>query len=711
MLSLLYAERARLPLWLPVGLAAGVLLFFQLRSEPPLWPAATAACAGLALLCAGWRYITGRIAGCALMMIGVGFSAAWLQIHRMPPLPELPREAVIMTARIQAVDSLPDRDGAAGSRRITVSESVFDTPLSEGMPPLRRTLRIRLQDTDRTPLAPGNGITLRALLQPPPFPAWPGARDEQLVAWVRGEGGTGRALDPVTPEQNNPQGASFIEALRETVASRIAARLPRTDGAITATLLAGVSSAIPAADRMAFAASGLAHLLAVAGLHLGIVMGLVMSASRLLLALWERSALTWPCREIAAFTALAAGAGYVVLTGMHLPAVRSLAMAALVVLALMTGRRAASMRGLAVAAVILLLSGPASLLDVSFQMSFAAVMALIAGYEVLRGPLMRLAGEGQWYRRFLVHVAGLALTSFLAGMATLPVSVAHFGEIQPFFIVANLLAVPLTALWVLPAGLLSLILMPFHLEGPMLSVTGAGVHVIVGMAREVASWPAARIAAPAMPGTGLALFLFGLCWLCLWSRRWRLAGLLPMLAGAVSPWFVSLPDIMIASDGGVIGIRGDNAVLIAGKSRDGWRAQRDWSQALALPSELLEAEESRPADGLVCGQEGPAGYCMVSRGLQSVLLRVSDRTDGLKPVPDGMCDGVSLFISVSPARRGCPGVRTLDRFTAWREGAQSVWLRGSDVQVRSDRGLTGARLWEMRPGAHGVPVLPQAQEE
>ncbi|MBB3884082.1 ComEC/Rec2 family competence protein [Acetobacter oeni] len=733
---LLLSEHHRLPLWLPVGLASGVLLWFQPRYEPSPW----FALAGLVLSCpvliAGWWRLSARLAGCALLCVSLGFLAAWSEGHRAAPMPELPRHAVILTGRVLSVDQLPSRvEGEPGSRRVTLAGVRFETWLDAGMAPLRRSLRVRLRTDDSLIFGPGDRLQVRALLSAPAFPVMPGARDMQREAWFGGLAGTGRALGPAVfaaadgggPVTAEPDGAgdeaaarpgrsaphrTSLEWLRERIAARIMAVLPGTDGAIGATLLVGQSSAIPASDRDAFAASGLSHLLAVAGLHLGIVVGLVVAATRYGLVSVEWVALRWPCKEIAALAGLLGGTVYVVMTGLHLPALRSLAMAALVVLALVTGRRAASMRGLAVAAALLLLTGPSVLLDVPFQMSFAAVMALIAGYEVLRRPLMRLHGDGGLARRFMVHVATLALTSLLAGLATLPVSMAHFGEIQPFFVVANLVAVPLTALWVMPAGLAGVMLIPFHLDMLAFVPMGWGIHAIVWSAREVASWPAARIAVPMTPGVGLATFLLGLCWLCLWSRRWRLLGIVPMLAGFISPFVVSLPDLVVAPDGGVVAIRDGAALLVAGRSRDAWFEREGLAQAFARPVSDLPVAGGETADGdLSCGEDGTAGVCVLARAGRSVLVRAEDRSDGEDLLPEKLCLGMDLFVTVSPARRSCTGVRTVDRFTVWREGAQAVWLKAGGIRVVSDRAWSGERLWVMRPGGHGVPNLPMAEAE
>ena len=139
-------------------------------------------------------------------------------------------------------------------------------------------------------------------------------------------------------------------------------------------------------------------------------------------------------------------------------------MACLYTFAVLAGRRAISLRGLALAAMVLMLLEPEEVPGVSFQMSFSAVLALIAGYEALRPALRTLRGNGSWQRRFASHLVALALTSALAGTASAPFGAYHFGRVQVYFVVANMIAVPLAALWVMPAGLVALLLLPFGLD-------------------------------------------------------------------------------------------------------------------------------------------------------------------------------------------------------------------------------------------------------
>lgn len=710
----LLIERDRLALWLPVCVGAGDATYFAWRTEPARWPAIGLVLTALAVLGIARRSEGWRVAAAAVLAAAIGFLAAGMATDRAPLMPDLPRVASIVSGRIGAVESFAD-----GTRRVT-----FEGPSIDGDPPMFRHLRVRLRADDVQAVAVGGVITLRAMLRAPAPPALPGGRDLQREAFFGGLAGSGYALGiahpgvAVLPAAGGAGLASRWQGLREAIAARIVATLPGARGAIAATLLTGISSAIPAADRAAFAVSGLAHLLAVAGLHLGIVMGLTMGAVRMLLALWEYAALRLPTRQVAAVAALGAGAFYMALTGTHLPTVRSLAMATLGVLALLLGRRALSMRGLGVAALVVLLWAPESLLEVSFQMSFAAVLALIAGYEALRPTMTRMYGNGGWHRRIGLHVAALFLTSLLAGAASTPYAAYHFGHIQFYFVLANLLAVPITALWVMPEGLLSLALMPFGLERLALLPMGWGIAVILWLARHAAALPAASVAVRAMPLWVLAVLSLGLIWLCLRRGGARLLGLLPLAAALLVPWLCPPPDLLVSPDARLIAIRtgspgGSRLILEEGAGASPITLS-DWRQSLAIEMPLAYMPEM--------GQDGPvscdASMCrIVLRGQTVLLLREHGRGRGkagmtaAPAIAATECAGLALLLSPAPARGSCRGRPLIDRFTVWREGAQAVWIGSAGLRIRSDRGDRGLRPWIPIPGKRRVPALPMARTE
>ncbi|MCX7383805.1 MAG: ComEC/Rec2 family competence protein [Alphaproteobacteria bacterium] len=684
------AERGRFAVWLPVFMALGAALYFSLRSEIP--PASGAIAGGVALVVARfarapWLRVPAVLAVAAML----GMAAAQFATWRAAPLADLPRKASIVTGKVRAVEQLPN------GRRVTLERASLDGGAAQ-----ERLLRIRLRAGDETPLSTGDTIEVRAMLSRPAPPAFPGAWDFQRDAFFAGFGGYGFALRPVTLRTHGAaEGlAARIQALREAIIARAAAALPAERAAIAATLLTGGTSSIPEADRAAFRDSGLAHLLAIAGLHIGIVMAWVFGTTRLLLALSERAALSWPLKQLAALTALAAGLFYMVLTSAHVPIMRSFAMAALVTLGVIIGRRALSLRGLGFAMAVLVLVAPHEVMGVSFQMSFSAVLALIAGYEALRPLLHRLRGNGSLPRRLLGHVVALALTSALAGTASTPYGAYHFGHAQLYYVFANMIAVPLTALWVMPAGMLALLLMPLQAEGPAFWAMGWGIEAVLYVGRAVAAWPEAVVAVPHLAPWGLLLISLGLAWLGIWRTRIRLFGLTAILAGAVSPLFAPPPDIVVSADARLIGLRTTEGIyIIPGKGgskliRDSWR-QLWGTDAQALP--------------LPVGRS-PGGTMECARN-DCIALIDGRKIRVLRGQPT--CDAI-LVLSPEPLRFDCADPPPfIDRFSVWRHGAHAAWVTPSGANIRTDRDERGVRPWIPRMVSRSAvpPGMPPAARD
>jgi competence protein ComEC len=700
LLALVAAEWDRWPLWLPVAMGAGVLAYFGLLSEPgPAWLWLPWPLLALALLLARRNPLVAAplaLAGAAAL----GFAAAEWHAGAAPRAAELPRTATIVTGTVATVDLLPE------GRRITLAAP----RLGEGRP-LERLIRIRLRAGDPARPAPGDTVAVRALIRAPASPAYPGAFDFQRIAWFAGLAGSGFALNPATVTARGE--APLFASLRSRIEAQVNAALPGATGAVAAALLTGSQSAIPPEALAALRDSGLAHLLSVSGLHVAIVIGIGFVVLRALIAAIPWLALRLDSKGGAAVAGLVLGGGYTLLTGAGVPMVRSFAMAALATLAIVTGRRALSLRALALAAVLVLLANPVALLGPSFQMSFAAVLALVAAAEVMRAPSRALRGQGWWGRAALVVLA-MATTSLVAGAATTPFGLHHFGRLQLYGVVANAVAVPLTSFLVMPAGMLALFLMPFGLEGWALAAMGWGVDAILWTGRIVASWPGAALAAPPIPAWGLVLFTLGLCWLCLWRLRWRWLGVPLMVTGVLSGFVTTPPDLLVANDGRLIalatpqGVFSERASGASRLTRESWL--RSWGEDNASPL----PREGGAADGaILCTQLS----CLLRphpNGTVAILLRApppdAPRTRrGPAPRPpvraETGCGLAGVMISAEPIRGRCRETPAVDRFSVWRDGAHAIWLRHGGVTILSDRAARGDRPW-----VPPVPV-PRAQPQ
>jgi competence protein ComEC len=676
----LAAEARQAPLWLPVAFGAGIAAYFALLQEPDPWLGAALVLGALLLLAAGWRWGAARWPTLLLLAAAAGFACIQLRAGLAPPVAPLPTRAVVLEAQVTGTEALPQ------GTRLTLSGAVWEGQAE----PYPRTLRLRQRAGDPAAVRPGDRIRVRALLRPPSAPAEPGAYDFQRAAFFTGQGGAGFALGPVEVLARGAADEAgvwvWFARLRAEVVARTHASVPGPPGAIAAALLTGQQSGIAQAEQQAMRDSGLSHLLSPSGLHVGIVLGTLFFAVRFLLALWEWAALSLPIKQVALVVGLLGGGFYTGITGAEVPMLRTFLMAALVVVAVLLGRHALSLRGLALAALVVLALRPDALVSASFQMSFAAVAALIAGYAVLRRRMPAwLAGAG-WWRRTALLLGGLVASSLLASLATAPFALFHFQRASLYGVLANMVAVPITSGLIMPAGIVAMLLMPLDLEWLALAPMGWGCAVVLAIARAVAALPGAATSLPAMPGWGLLLCAAGLLALCLCATRLRLLGAPLLVAGMVSPAWHAPPDVLVSHDAGLVAVR-DGRVLKVFRAHGAQAfTQESWARRAG----------GAAAEPLSCAPP----FCAV--GPVAVVPQ--------GPAPPGVCGRFAVVVSPQPLRSRCRGSLAIDRFDAWRDGPHAVWFTAAGAMVVSDRAARGERPWvPPRPRPAGAEPLARSE--
>ncbi len=679
-------ERDRLALWLPVFLGSGVATYFALPVEPPLWLGLAVVAGLVGLGVAVRRRPALLMAVIALGVAGGGFTVAqWRTATVAAPMLSERLGPTRVSGRIVAVEVFPK-----GSR-ITLERLRIARLGPERTP---ETVRIRLRGK-QPELNPGDWVRLRAVISPPPAPAAPGAFDFQRQSYFRRLGGVGFAYGAATLVAESPQTGIDalwlgLERFRQDIAERVRAGLDGAPGAIAAALMTGKRKAIPPPLMDAVRNSGLAHLLAISGLHIGLVAGILFIGLRRVLALVPPLALRFAIKKWAAVAAIAGAFAYAMVAGATVPTQRAFLMVGLVLLAVLLDRRGLSMRLVAWAAAVVLLIQPESLLGASFQMSFAAVIALIAAYEVVRDR-RRYGGGGppSWLRRGLLYGGGVALTTLIAGSATAPFALYNFNQVAVYGLVANLVAVPVTAMWVMPWAVLAFALMPLGLETLALTPMGWGVEVVIRVAETVSAWPGAVNVVQAMPTWGLAAVVLGGLWLCLWRRRWRLWGIAGLAAGLATVVLIRPPDILIDGDGKLLAVRtadggmAMSSLRTARFSRDVW-LRRGGQEERAI---LWPAAGFSPDGRLSCDVLG----CIYRAGGHLVALV---RHPGALAED---CRIADVVVSTVPVRGRCPSAGTvIDRFDLWRWGGHALWLEADGVRVESVDQHRGNRPWVVR---------------
>ncbi|HEY0033388.1 MAG TPA: ComEC/Rec2 family competence protein, partial [Devosia sp.] len=358
-----------------------------------------------------------------------------------------------------------------------------------------------------------------------------------------------------------------IEHLRGAIGEPLDAVLTGPSAAIGRAMVMGDQSGIGDDTRELMAASGLAHIYSISGLHLSIVAGGMFWLVRLCLAAFPGATGRLPVKKIAACLGLVAAAGYMLLAGglANVPALRSAIMLALIFGAVLFGRRALTMRNVAIAALLIILIDPASVFRPSFQLSFAAVVALIGIYEMPRRPTLV---DRAWPMRIAVLVWTTGLTSFIAGTATLLFSAYHFQQTAPLGVVGNLLVLPVVSLIIMPFAVLSVLAMPLSLESPFVTVMGWGIDRMVDAATLVAGWSDGLTANPLLTETALVIGLLGLAWFAFLNSWWRLLGPAFALPLILLLGLDARPDLLVADTTQAIAMRLDDGGmgLITGKT-------------------------------------------------------------------------------------------------------------------------------------------------
>ncbi|MGH6976658.1 MAG: ComEC/Rec2 family competence protein [Stellaceae bacterium] len=677
----LVAERERWPLWLPAFMGAGIGIYFWLSFEPVAWlgPAALATATGV--LGFSWRYGGWRWPAAVVMALALGFAAAQFEAHSVAA-PVLNHRVIgVLAGRVLAVDPLPE-----GSR-LTIAPASLGDLAPAGLP---ARVRVRLRHGDGG-VTPGDGVRLRVSLEPPPAPAMPGAYDFQRRAWFERLGGVGFALSAPERVETPASGAiaEAIEAVRHGVTRRVRAALPSPEGAIAAALIAGETHAIPPDDAGAFRDAGLAHILVIAGLHMGMVAGICFFALRAIFALIPSIVLNHPTKKYAAELALLVTFLYMLLSGATVSSRRAFVMTALALVAILLDRLSLSARALALAAVAIMLMTPDSATGPSFQMSFAAVAALVAFYEAWRGRLAAWHRGAGALKRLGLYAVGIAFTTVVTTVATAPFTVYHFNRLPLYSVAANVVAVPITGFWVMPWAIVACLLMPLHLEGLALAPMSWGIDAITAIAKGVTSWPGAVLTLPSMPAWGIAVAATGGLWLAIWRRRWRWWGVLPLTVGLLSAGFARPPDILISGDAKLVAVHAADGRYLPSKAK-GERATSDsWTKRAATAMGPAWPDSGSSADGLLACDAGACRYS--AHGAVVTLLRDPDAFDRAQCRAD-------LVVAPVPAWKICPGSRIVDRIDAYRDGGYAVWLDAGLVRLESVRDYQGARLWSTHIG-------------
>jgi competence protein ComEC len=669
----------RLLPWLAVAYGFGIVLYFTAEREPAWWAASALAACGACCAVVLRRHHVAFIVALGLSGISAGFAVATLKTALIAhPILRYPASGVTITGFVEL------REESQHTDRMVVRVAHMDGSRIEGRPE-----RVRLSVRRGMAPAPGSFIEVKALLDPPLQPLAPRSYDFARDIYFQRIGASGfvrGAIKVVTPPAAAGvwyRSAAFIQGLRDDIDARIRAVVPGDPGAVASALIDGKRVAITANVYDAMFVSGIGHVLSISGYHMAVVAGVVFFIFRALFALIPGIGDRAPIKKWAAFAALAVTTFYLLLSGAEVATQRSYIMIAVVLLGVLVDRPTLTMRTLTIAVLLVLFFAPEAIVHPSFQMSFAATLALIATYA--RGlPGVRTKSDTSLHARAALwgvnEIVGLTVASLVAGLATTPYAAYHFHRIAPYGVLANLLAMPVVSAWVMPMGILGVVLIPFGFDAECWRQMGHGIEWMDAVALWVAHLPGAFGRVTTF-GTGpLLLATASLLVIGLLKTPLRWSGLVFAVLAIMWAARMPVPDVLVADDGRTFAVRGADGRLAFHHTGGDTFATREW---LAADADGRDVHDRSLGAGIACDPSGCIGK-LADGGLVAYTL-----------APDAFeedCRRAALIVTTRDPPPNCAAV-VIGRSLLREEGALALRRAGPGFLIEPARPPNFDRPW------------------
>lgn len=425
-------------LWLPVFLALGMGLCFYLPIQPSLY--AGVAGIGLVLLAIAasfsWRYVP------AWRWVAVGFGAFFLGLL----LAQTHTHAIKLNLLGKRVWSSEITGTISSFERVGQGWKIVVDKTTLPNDPQEYVFRLTLRQKGFKPKI-GGRVTVKASLMPPSSSLVPGSYDFRRHAFFHNLSGYGYVTKIISYQPPKAKDNNYLETYRDWLTDQVYAVVQQPEAGIVTAMLNGQRAGISRKTTTIMQQSGLQHVISISGLHVGLLAITVFYISRLLMAMSMNLSLRCPIKKIAACLALVSINFYLLIVGATPPTLRAVIMSSMALFAIMLDREPIQMRVVALSALFILCLQPNSLIDIGFQMSFAAVIGLVAFYQQTRDFWTRAFWRKTLIMKAVRALAVTAITSVIATIVTAPLVLLYFQQIPLLSILSNLLATaPITFL-------------------------------------------------------------------------------------------------------------------------------------------------------------------------------------------------------------------------------------------------------------------------
>lgn len=642
--------------WIPLFISIGIFAYFTsplgdliYQISPPLGYFCLIVSAIIFLL----LYRKNKIATIYIASVIIGFYASVIRTELVA--------SPILSEAIQNVwvkGKVDDIQYATSGGRVTLSELyVKDLKKSERGVRIKVTVKTNIDD-----ISIGDIVSFKGTLMPPMSPSIPDGFDYRTFAYYQKIGGTGYATSRLIIKNKAEVTSHFIEKLRQAAISRIVEILPQPAASIASGMLVGDSSYLKQKVYEKIKIAGIAHVIAISGMHMVVVVSIIFFVFRWLCGLSHYISLRFDAKKVAAIISIIGSLFYLILAGNPVSAQRAYIMSSLVLLAIVLNRRSQAMHSLAISCTILLLLTPESLLNPSLQMSVAACFGLIWSYSFFHNSITP-PKPNQLLAKWIHYMLNISFSTFVAGIFTAPFIIYHFHQFSTYSLLANLISIPLTDFLLMPLGMIGLVLMPIGLDLIPFLIMEKGIDLMLLIVDVVSKLPMSSLFVPSISGYTMTLFSYGMIISCVAKDKARSCGLIMISISFISLFWIKMPDILIDSDGRLFAIRNEgnyyfSNMNIARFVRKVWQESIGENNPISIDKAKIQGCTS--------------SHCVLSKGDHSVLILKSD---------DYACQNYDLVINLINSDSIC-NLKTITLTDLKNNGAHAIWI-DKKIKIKS----------------------------
>ena len=654
--------------WIPVFLSFGILIYFVLPQEPQLYLSlAPSAILLIVLVISFFKKFNLFKVSLLMFCIALGFSSASLRTS-VVDTKTLEKE----TGKVWVKGKVAQIQHMQVGKRILLREvKIYDKNVNR-LNNVRLSIRTKSEG-----LSIGDTVKLAAVLLPPPKPITPHGYDFSRYAYFKNLSAIGYAVNKIrVVEKSESSLGNFFVNLRNKVIEKVKANLPEPMAGIANGILVGDSSSISKTDYDIVRISGIAHLLAISGMHMVVVVAILFISIRFLIIRSEYLALRVDAKKAAAVVALIGSTLYLLLTLAPISAQRAYIMSSIILLAIISDHNSSALRAVAIAAIIILMITPEEVLSPSLQMSFVASLALISSFGFFNKFLIK--NSDKKYIKLFNYFISIIFSTLIAGLATAPFIVYHFNQFSPYSVLTNLIAIPINDFWVMPFGLLSLILMPLGAEQIPIAVMGYGISLIFKVASIISALPYSSFSIPSFSNIGIFLIYLGSIGLFVSVTHLRFIFIIPLLIGLFTKNPYLDPDILIENNGKIFAVRIGNELIFS--SRGGAKFTREaWKQAY-MQKEIKTLKQLQiPTCTL--------GSCLYNKHGKNIFIYSKGNIN---------CSSVNLdlIINLSEESVKCDlRTKSIGLLELKRGGNLAIWLTENNIKTTYSGSVHKLRPW------------------